>query len=209
MMKSDKRERILRGLLNHPPGTLSIYRLAKEAQSSHSWTIDFLYKLEKLKLITKKQKTSNTNRQIAATYITDIIGIYTYWTTLNYSPLIREYNIQKPLQLLTQTSLPYALTTYQAENLIQNYLFPSRIDLYIKKQHINIWHQNLTNHGLVGKGNTRLIIQDDHVFYKRRRKQNFTIVSTPQLIHDLLKEGGVAEEAALMLIRKYHHATLS
>ena len=43
------------------------------------------------------------------------------------------YLIKDPIELLRETKLKYALTTYQAENLIQNYLFPSRIDFHIRK----------------------------------------------------------------------------
>ena len=109
---------------------------------------------------------------------------------------------KNPLDLIQETNLQYALTTYQAENLVQHYLFPSRIDLYIKREDADKWHEELTVEGLVGKGNLRLLIADEHVFFGAFKRQNLTVVSIPQLIVDLLAEGGVCTEAAEKLINK-------
>jgi len=62
-MEIDKRERILRVILNYPKGSLSTYRIAKEAECSRSWTIDFLHKLEKMKLV-KKIHTKKNGRNM-------------------------------------------------------------------------------------------------------------------------------------------------
>jgi hypothetical protein len=84
-------------------------------------------------------------------------------------------------------------------------LFPSRVDIYIQEHDLQAWHELLTATGLVGKGNFRLLIDDSHVFYANIKKKGYSIVSTSQLIFDLLREQGVAVEAAHMLIeRKYH-----
>ena len=122
----------------------------------------------------------------------------------NY-PLYREYNIQDPLELLKTTPLKYALTTYYAESLTQHYLFPSRVDIYVQEQDLEAWHTLLTKNGLVGKGNTRILLDDEHVFYANQKKTDYRIVSTPQLILDLLREQGVAIEAAHMLMKKEYH----
>ncbi|MDR0372383.1 MAG: hypothetical protein LBI79_02295 [Nitrososphaerota archaeon] len=106
------------------------------------------------------------------------------------------------LDLIQTSKLPYTLTTYQAENLVQHYLFPTRIDLYIKRDDVTKWHEELTTDGLVGKGNLRLLIADEHIFYGAFKRQNLTVVSIAQLIVDLLQEGGVCIEAAEKLINK-------
>ena len=36
------------------------------------------------------------------------------------------------MELLEETDLDYALTTYQAETLVQGFLFPSTTDFYIQ-----------------------------------------------------------------------------
>ena len=194
-MRGTKKERILRILLKHPEGSLSIYRIAKEADCTHVWVLKFLRILEHKNIVIK-------------TKVKDIQGLFYYWKEINTYPTYREYNIQDPINLLKKTKLKYALTTYYAENLTQQYLFPSRVDIYIKQQDFNEWHTLLTKHGLVGKGNTRLLVDDEHVFYANIKKKGLRIVSTPQLILDLLREEGVAIEAAHMLMKREYHGAI-
>jgi hypothetical protein len=191
-VKGKKQERILRILLKHPEGSLSQYRIAKEASCSHVWVIKFLRTLEQKKLVEK-------------TKVIDVQGIFSYWLEISNYPLYREYNVQNPLELLKNTALKYALTTYYAESLTQHYLFPSRVDIYIKEEDIATWHKSLTKNGLVGKGNVRLLLEDNHVFYSNIKKKGLRIVSMPQLIYDLKREQGVAIEAAQMLMKREYH----
>ncbi|MFH1101041.1 MAG: hypothetical protein V1726_03285 [Methanobacteriota archaeon] len=86
-MKGKKQERILRVLLKHPDGSLSQYRIAKEADCTHVWVIKVLAKLEKKKL-TKK------------TRVIDVEGLFSYWLEKSTYPLYREYHIQNPTELL-------------------------------------------------------------------------------------------------------------
>jgi hypothetical protein len=67
----------------------------------------------------------------------------------------------------------------------------------------------LTVEGLVGKGNLRLLIADEHVFYGAFKRQSLMVVSIPQLIVDLLEEGGVCIEAAEKLINKVDQHAIS
>jgi hypothetical protein len=194
-MRGIKKERIIRVLLKQPDGSLSIYRIAKEADCTHVWVIKYLRTLELKNLIEK-------------TKVKDIQELFYYWKEINTYPQYREYNIQNPIDLLKKTKLKYALTTYYAENFTQKYLFPSRVDIYIKQQDFNEWHTQLTKKGLVGKGNMRLLIEDDHVFYSNIKKNGIRIVSIPQLILDLLREEGVAVEAAHMLMKREYHGLI-
>jgi hypothetical protein len=184
------RERIIRTLLGEPNGTLTKYKLAKKAETSFPWTHEFLNKLQTQKL------TKNTT-------VINYTELINYWLQIITKPEKKEYMHKNPLDLIQTSKLTYALTTYQAENLVQHYLFPSRIDLYIKREDTEKWHEELTTEGLVGKGNLRLLITDDnHVLYDAFKRQNLTVVSIPQLIVDLLQEGGVCTEAAEKLINK-------
>lgn len=194
-MKGKKRERILRILLKHPNGSLTQYGIAKEAGCSQPWAHDYLKKIESKKLI------KNTK-------VIDIPGLFSYWLEIGKYPAYREYNIQNPIDLLKKTNLKYALTTYHAESLTQHYLFPSRVDIYIKEQDVQQWHKLLTKQGLVGKGNMRLLLDDNHVFYSNIKKNGLRTVSIPQLILDLLREEGVAVEAAYMLMKKEYHGII-
>jgi len=194
-MRGAKKERILRVLLKQPDGSLSIYRIAKEANCTHVWVIKYLRTLEQKNLVEK-------------TKVKDIKELFYYWKEINKYPLYKEYNIQNPIELLKKTKLKFALTTYYAETYIQKYLFPSRVDIYIKKQDSEKWNDLLKEHGLVGKGNMRLLIEDEHVFYSNIKKDGLRIVSKPQLILDLLREEGVAIEAAHMLMEKEYHGLI-
>lgn len=182
-------ERILRVLLNDPNGVLTIYGIAKKAEASYSWTYDFLQKLQGMHLV------ENTR-------VKDYNALFKLWFEIRKKPKKRDYQIRDALSLLKDTNMKYALTTYQAENLVNKYLFPSRIDLYIYKKDWDKWQKFLLDKGLVGGGNFRLLIDDDHIFYKSFNKDKFNIVSIPQLIVDLYIEGGVASEAADMLLEK-------
>jgi hypothetical protein len=182
-------EHIIRVLLVEPDGTLSKYKLAKKAESSFPWTHELLNKLEALKLV-------------KGTKVTDYAGLLNYWLQIKTKPEKKDYMHKDPTKLIQKTELPYALTTYQAENLVQHYLFPSRTDLYVKAEDAAKWHNKLTVEGLVGKGNLRLLIADAHVFYGAFKRQGLTVVSIPQLIVDLLEEGGTCTEAAEKLIQK-------
>jgi hypothetical protein len=194
-MKGQKRERILRVLLTHPDGSLSIYRLAKEAGCSHPWVLEFFKTLEQKKFIRKTQ-------------VIDAEGLFTYWLEINAYPPYREYNVQHPLDLLEKTKLDYALTTYYAESLTQHYLFSSRVDIYIQEEDISAWHTVLTKNGLVGKGNFRILLDDNHVFYANCTKKKLRIVSMPQLILDLLREQGVSIEAAQKLMKREYYGII-
>lgn len=188
MARGNKRERILRILLNNPEG-ITKYRMAKQAEASYAWTHEFLKLLEKERLV-KDTKVLNFPR------------LMNFWRSIHQKPKSREYMVQKPLTLLKKAKLDYALTTYQAENLVQKYLFPSRVDFYIREKDLKGWHEILSRQGLVGKGNVRILLADEHVFYNSFKRGGFSIVSLPQLILDLLEEGSVCEEAARMLIEK-------
>jgi hypothetical protein len=175
--------------MNKPGGTITKYRIAKAAECSFSWVHEFLTKLEALRLV-------------EATKVTDYEGLLKYWLSVKIKPDKKEYMHKDPISLVKRAHLPYALTTYQAENLVQHYLFPSRTDIYIKTEDTQKWHKLITTEGLVGKGNTTLLMTDSHVLYGSLRRQGLDVVSLPQLIVDLFEEGGVCTEAAEKLLEK-------
>lgn len=188
-MRGDKRERILRVLLNSKE-PLSKSELSKRAGCSRQWIILFLKELKKKGLI---RGTEPINRK----------KMVLYWVSISKkSKRFRSYMVKEPLRLLKKAKLDYALTTYQAENIVQHYLFPSRVDIYIKESDLDKWHGIMTKNGLYGKGNIRIIIADEHIMYGKRIINGVPIISIPQLIIDLIKEGGPCEEAAEMLMKR-------
>jgi hypothetical protein len=175
-------------LLNHPQG-LSKYRISKKSEASFSWVHNYLHKLENKGLILK-------------TKVVNYKGLIDFWKNIHIQPVKHDFLIKNPDELLKNTDLDYALTTYLGENLIQKYLFPTRYDIYIKNNDLNYWKEKLSSVGLVGKGNFRILVDDDHVLYNTQVIKGLRVVSIPQLILDLLIESGVCTEAAEMLILK-------
>lgn len=187
---------MIRVLLVEPDGSITKYGLAKKAQCSFPWAHEFLGKLEK-------------SRLIDGTKVINYSGLITYWLRVKTKPEKREYMHKDPLTLLQNAKRRYALTTYQAENLVQHYLFPSRTDFYIERKDAEEWHKLLTAEGLVGKGNLRLLIADPHIFFGSFKRQDFNVVCIPQLIVDLFEEGGVCTEAAEKLLQKVEKPVIS
>ncbi|MEK6886948.1 MAG: hypothetical protein AABW88_03880 [Nanoarchaeota archaeon] len=188
-MRGDKREQILRVLLASK-AILSKNEISKQAECSRQWVILFLKELERKKL-TRNTKPLSRKKLLQ------------YWLGLSKKPRkFRSYMVKEPLEILKHTKLNYALTTYQAENIVQHHLFPSRIDLYINETDLEKWHDLLTKNGLYGKGNVKLIFADKYAMYGKRIINGLSIVSMPQLIVDLIKEGGPCREAGEMLMEK-------
>jgi len=188
-MRGDKRERILRVMLNSKE-PLSKNELSKRAECTRQWIILFLRDMEK-------------SGFVKGTLVTDVKRLLEYWVTITKKPKrYKEYMVREPLDLLKKANLEYALTTYQAENIVQHFLFPSRIDIYIREEDTDKWHSLMSRNGLYGKGNVRIISSDEHVMYGKRKIGGLFIVSTPQLIIDLMREGGPCQEAAEMLLRR-------
>lgn len=193
--KGKKKERILRVLLNEPKGQLSKYAIAKKAQTSFPWVHEFLFELE-------------SEGYIKDTEVLDYSSIFELWKKGRGNIQRKDFVINNPLAVLSEARYKYALTTYQGENLVQGYLFPSRFDMYIESKDYEKWNNYLLQHGLLGSGNFRILIDDAHVFYKSKKIDEFTVVSTPQLIVDLYKEGGVCGEAADNLVRSMVHSSV-
>lgn len=188
-MRGDKKERILRVLLSSNEA-LSKNELSKKAECTRQWVILFLKELSKKKMV---KGTAPADRK----------KLLQYWISISKKPKkYRSYIVKEPLELLKKAKLNYALTTYQAENIAQHYLFPTRIDLYIKESDLDSWHSLMTKNGLYGKGNVRIIIADGHIMYGKRVINGLSIVSIPQLIVDLANEGGPCKEAAEMLMKR-------
>ena len=181
--------RVARILFNDPNGMMSKYRIAKLAESTYPWVYNILRGLEEQEIILK-------------TRVKSFSLLMEWWKRWQPVPKYRDYMVQGPLDLLKATDLEYALTTYQAENLTQNYLFPSRTDIYIHAEDKQKWHELMSENGLVGQGNVRILTGDDHVFYKSFGRDDLTLASVPQVVLDLYNENGVCTEAADMLLEK-------
>jgi len=186
-----KKERLHRVILNHPDGELSRYEIMQRATVSKGWAYDYLDRLE-------------SNGFIFETTVTDPVGLYHHWLETRIEPNAVRVSFQQPLAQIRAANLDYALTTYQAEQVHQGFLFSSSTDLYVKEADIPTWLELIEEKGLIGGGNTEFRVTDEHVFYNVQSVDGITTVSIPQLIVDLLDEDGPAVEAANRLIETHH-----
>jgi len=176
--------------MNKPDGSLTKYRVSKLSESSIAWTMEFLQELE-------------AKKYIKATKVVKPEALLDHWFSIAQKPKHYDFFVQSPKEFLQNMDLDYALTTYMAENLLNHYLFPSRTDLYIKEEDFSLWKEEISRNGLVGKGNLRLLVHDEHVFYKKKKIKGMWVVSVPQVLIDLKREGGVCLEAYEMMVEKY------
>lgn len=186
-----KKERLHRVLLNHAEGELSRYEIAKKADVSTSWAYDYLDQLEAAGLVKD-------------TTVTDPETLYERWLETRIEPNAVRVSLQQPIEKIHQSGLDYALTTAEAEQIHQGFLFASTTAIYVREDDIEDWLELVAETGLVGGGNTELRATDEHVFYNAQRVEGITTVSVPQLIVDLMDEGGPAVEAADRLLDRYH-----
>jgi hypothetical protein len=186
-----KTDRIFRILLCNVGTDLTKYRIAKLAQAQQIQVSLLLRRLEKSGLV-------------KGTRVVDPKGLLLEWSRLHVKSESRSYLLKDILNILRNASLEYALTTYQAETMVNHYLFPSKTDVYIKVDQSEEWHDFLVGNGaLVGGGNVRLIWYDDQVFYNAFFVNGYRLASIPQIIVDLVREGGVTVQAAEMMMKNY------
>jgi hypothetical protein len=189
-MRGTKWERIIRVLLNDPDGSLTKYRVSKLAGSSIGWTMEYLKKLE-------------SEGYIKGTRVVKFEELVEYWADNANRPKVMKFHVRSPRDVLKDIGFDYALTTYLADNAYIHYLFPSRWDLYIDRADISRWKETLTKHGLVGAGNMRLLLHDEHAMYGKLKLDGLWIASQPQVMVDLKLEGGVCGEAYEILVNEY------
>jgi len=186
-----KRERLLRLLCNHSEGQLTKRELADKAETSDGWTVKFTNQLEDEGLLED-------------TTIQDPRGLYEYWRETRVPPSDLTVALQSPLNVIQDAGLKHAFTTYQAENARQGFLFVSNTAVYVDPDDAQEWLSVIEDKGLIGGGNTEFRVTDSHVFYGAETVNGLQTVSIPQLIVDLLDEGGPCVEAAERLIESYH-----
>jgi hypothetical protein len=190
-MRNIKNLKIIKVLLDSPDGSLTKYKLAKISNTSIPWTIQFLKKLE-IEGIVEKTKVIDFNKLID------------YYIKIDKKYEKYYFHISNPLDFFKETNLDYALTTYAAENIINHHLFPNKFHVYISKEDYVKWKKLILTKGLIGNGNVILIISKDKDVFKESTKiKGIKVVSIPQLLIDLKKEGGVCIEAYNILLDRY------
>jgi hypothetical protein len=186
-----KRERLLRVLLTHSDGELSKRALSRKADTTDAWAVKLTNQLEEKGLV-------------KGTTVIDPRGLYDYWRDKRVPPSTLTVALQSPVETIQDTNLTHAFTTYRAENAHQGFLFTSNTAVYVDPDETEKWLSLIEEQGLIGGGNTEFRVTDSYVFYEATIANGLKTVSIPQLIVDLLDEGGPCVEAAERLIETYH-----
>lgn len=214
------RERIVRYLLGisalnvpQPPAYRgpheSLYALAKKTHVTYSW-------------VHKTVKNLEARRWVYVTHRIDIaqpVAVYEWWASIRTAPSVSGFHVRDPRATsgaLRELGVPNALTTYYAENAYQGHLFPRRGDVYVRSKDLERAKELLVMEldAQIGGNNFRLLVGDDHLLEETVHigppSAATTYAPFPQVVVDLIQEGGSAREAADMLIQKAHpHAQAS
>lgn len=185
-------QKIILVLLNTYPTKLTKYRISKLAGSSTTRVFQVIKKLEELKLVNN-------------TIIKDYDALIEHYIKIDKTKYKKYYyHLSDPFTFLKDKKITYTLTTYSAENIINHYLFLNKFQLYITKEAYVSIEKELKSKGLVGGGNLTLMVPNtDLVFFNSQDINNYKLVSIPQLLIDLKKEGGVCLEAYSQILDKY------
>lgn len=143
--------------------------------------------------------------------VTNPRAVYAWWKE-NRTPLdVHSFHVSDPRPAaasLQSRGIETALTTYYAENAYQGHLFPRRGDAYVRRKDVAEARRLLVGElgAQLGGSNFRLLTGDDGVLDEGvhvgegRARTNYA--PFPQVVLDLLTEGGSAAEAADLLIQK-------
>lgn len=215
---SPTRDRILRFLLgttarnvqlplNYAPPVTSRFELSIRADAAHNWVYSTLRVLEENGWI----KTEDGLRLL------DAPAVYRWWKGVRTRPTVHGLQVAEPHRalnaLMHDTKIPVAVTTYYAENVYQGHLFPRRLDCYVRARDVDRARAMLVENldAKIGGLNFRLMVGDDRLLDESLRMAADSIATDyapfPQVVLDLMSEGGSCGEAAEMLVEKaYSHA---
>lgn len=193
---------------NPPAPPASMNALAKNADASFAWVHEVVTDLSERGWV----KTEG------AVEITDAVSFFDWWGQNRTKPTAHRFHVPDPAetaeQLLHEHGIDHAITTYFAENAIQGHLFPRRLDTYVRGEDLEHAREAVLElGGSVGGTTLRLLTGDDSVVDEAvvgRGPAELLYAPLPQVIVDLITEGGSAREAADLLIqRAYPHAQTS
>lgn len=138
-------------------------------------------------------------------------AIFAWWKANRTELKVHSFHVADPklaLAELQRRGVETAITTYYAENIMQGHLFPRRGDCYVRAADLQKARTILVEEidAQLGGTNLRLLVGDDGVLdedvHIGEGNARVDYAPFPQVVLDLLTEGGSAAEAADMLIQK-------
>ena len=178
----------------------SLYALAQHTGVAFSWVHDTISELQARGWVAEN----------APMRVIDAGAIFNWWNQNRRPPTLTSLQVQDAHltahQLGDAGKIPNAVTTYYAENWYQKHLFPRRLDTYVPADRVIEAKRWLVEHGaLIGGVNFRLWSADaalvEDAIPGPRGPMQLHYAPIPQVIVDLMWEGGSAKEAAEMMIQ--------
>lgn len=152
--------------------------------------------------------------------VVDPAAVFEWWSENRTRPKHHSFHLADPMPVLEamlrrHPGAPSVITTYYAEQAFQGHLFPRRMDAYICEADLDHAKRVIIDEGgQLGGTNFRLWTGDDGIvdepYFAQEGVTWPRYAPLPQVILDLMTEGGSAREAADMLLqRAYPHANAS
>lgn len=198
MLISENMQKIIRVLVNLDTH-VSVRDISKLSKSSLGITSKIINQLRETGYVSKmKSKLKINNKE-------SLIRAWGYTVNISEIPKIGFISAEKPKYVMEKVnnlskknSLKYAFTLLSATEVINPYLYPDSVDLYINKNDLKEWEKLLINQRIypAEKGNVALYLVDESYFFNIRKINNFFVISLPQLFIDLFSKGGRYVESA-------------
>ncbi len=198
MLISENMQKIIRVLVNLD-NPISVRELSKLSKSSLGITSKIVNQLQETGYIVKtKGKLRVTNKEM-------LVRAWGYTVSISEIPKVSFISAEKPKYVVEKinnisgkSSLKYAFTLLSATELVNPYLYPDNVDLYINKNDLKEWEKLLVDQRIypAEKGNVTLYLVDESYFFDARKIDKFFVISLPQLFVDLFSKGGRYVESA-------------
>jgi hypothetical protein len=142
--------------------------------------------------------------------VTDPVKVFEWWADNRTEPEAKTFHVPDPgrtaEEFLNEMGIDHAVTTYYAEDALQGHLYPRRLDTYVREDELARAQEAVVElGGSLGGTNFRLLTGDDSVIDEAvvgPGSREILYAPLPQVIVDLINEGGSAREAADLLIER-------
>ncbi|MBI4918568.1 hypothetical protein HY837_01450 [archaeon] len=198
MLISENMQKIIRVLVNSDI-IMSVRDISKLSKSSLGITSKIIKQLIETGYVSKvKNKLKVHNKE-------NLTRAWGYAVSINELPKISFISAEKPKYVMEKINnvsekngLKYAFTLLSATEIINPYLYPDCVDLYVNKNDLKVWEKLLADQRVypAEKGNVTLYLVDDNYFFNAKKIDKFSVISFPQLFVDVFSKGGRYIEGA-------------
>ncbi len=205
MELTKKRLEVLLWILENKNRRWTIYEIEKSNTLNYSPIYNLVKEMENIGFVVK----INGKYQLANA--PDLIKIISINDPFRVKPK-RYYFINKTMrgkmEIVKKSKLDYSFTLFCAGELLFPYIKTEDVHVYVKKQEIEKWNDYLIEKGVkksVEKEANLILMPVESEFYfgLSREEKSFKIAPTGLILSDLLSFGGLGEEHARIIKKKW------